>query len=321
MNLLANIRSQDNAVKYLSKSISFGRIANGYLFFGPGGVGKALTARSFIKTLMCKELDTSDNICECSVCRRIDGNNHPDVIWVKPVNSKAIKIEEIRQVSDKLNLKPYEADRIVCVIEEAHLMTREASNALLKVLEEPPGRSLIMLLSDKRELLLSTVISRCVEVRFGYVSLKDSTDIIFNNIEVTREKAAFLAGYSGGSPGYALEVEEKGLLARREEVFGALREISNGRRTVSWISEDKEILSDDIELLIMIFRDLCMFTETGGNGIVDQALVDSSLIDKFGSYSVNKIRAIIGELIEIKRAIKGNANPKLVSQVLPGIFS
>ncbi|MFQ5952384.1 MAG: AAA family ATPase, partial [Candidatus Omnitrophota bacterium] len=102
-------------------------MAKSYLFFGPEGVGRALTAKAFLMAVM-----------------NIDRLDHPDVIWINPGKNKKIKIEEVRKVRDVLNLKPYEAPVNACVIEEAHMMTVEASNALLKVLEEPPEQITVL---------------------------------------------------------------------------------------------------------------------------------------------------------------------------------
>ena len=176
---LKDIKGQDNVIRYLSNSLSSGRTSSSYLFTGPEGVGRTLVARAFVNALMCSDKPDDTTSCgRCPTCMRIASGDHPDIVWIKPEKNRSVKIDQVRGVKETLSLKPYESKMNVCVIEDAHLMTRDASNALLKVLEEPPGHSVIILVTNKKELLLETVISRCAEVRFRSLSVEDTRDSI-----------------------------------------------------------------------------------------------------------------------------------------------
>jgi len=319
MALLSDIKGQDNAVRYLSNNLRSGRIANGYLFIGPEGVGKALAAKAFLMALMCPEKGEGSACGQCPVCKRINEQSHPDVLWIRPENSRKIKIEEIRKAKDMLSLKPYESSISACVIEEAHMMTMEASNALLKVLEEPPGQALLILISNKREWLLPTVLSRCVEVRFHYLPVDETKDIMMRHSAVDKETAYFLAYFSGGSPGRALEMMDEDILARKKGITGVMESIINKKSTycVNWDKEARPELLEDLELLVMLFRDIAVGNEGLEEMVMDKGMIQTGMYDFFRDYSVDKVYEILERLIELKRALEGYANPKLVAQVLP----
>ncbi|MBU0571065.1 MAG: DNA polymerase III subunit delta' [Candidatus Omnitrophica bacterium] len=311
MVLLNDIKGQDNALRYLRNSLSAGRIANGYLFVGPLGVGKATAAKGFLMELMCGV--PGKGACgECAVCRRVDALNHPDIMWIKPEKAKRIRIGEIRKAKDMLSLKPYESSVSACVIEDAHLLTREAANALLKVLEEPPGRALVVLISGKRELLLPTVISRCMEVRFHLLSADETRNILLERSDINAEDARFLANFSGGSPGRAIAMAAGNIQARKKEISKLLDAIAAEEDPflMAWDREDRTGILEDLEFLIMFLRDAA----------AARPLVGSADPVFFDKYSTGEIYDILGRLIDLKRALEGNVNPKLVAPVLPGIL-
>lgn len=329
MLALSEIKGQNNAVRYLTKCLSSGRITNGYLFTGPEGVGKALTARAFISSLICPDRDQHRRPCMvCSSCRRIEAMEHPDVKWVLPekkenVKKKSVKIEQIRNVIEVLSLKPYEAPLIACVIEDAHLMTTEAANALLKVLEEPPGNAMIILLTSKKELLLPTVISRCSEVRFLPLAVGDTRDIIMSGSPgIGEETATFLAYFSQGSPGAALSMIEEDLESRKNEILDLMELILQSKlgSCMIWDTNDAEQIAKDLEILIMLLRDAAVAREGTYESVLNKGITSADVFRIFEGYSIDKIYQIAERAITLKFALSGNVNPKLVAQALPGML-
>jgi len=320
MVLLNEIRGQDNAVRFLSGSLRSGRTANGYLFSGPEGVGKGLAAKAFLAELMCREKaqGTRSGACgSCSVCRRIFSAEHPDVMWISPDKNKNIKIEEIRKARDMVSLKPFEASVSACVLEDAHMMTTEASNALLKVLEEPPGKSLFILISAKRELLLPTVISRCLEVPFHSLSVEETKSVLVQIASLDDKTADFLAYFSEGSPGRALEMVESNVFTRKDELVDMIGDFFREKEPscLNWDVETREDLLEDLELLILIFRDMGMKKAGLQDMVLDKRAEWED--DVLSACSMDKVYRVIGMLIDLKWALKGNANAKLVAQLLP----
>lgn len=319
MQSLKDIKGQDNAVRFLSRSISSGRLASSYLFAGPRGVGRALTAKVFIKILLCKERE--DSFCGiCPSCRKVEEGEHPDVLWIKPEKNKSIKIAEVRKIRDILNLKPYEASLSVAVIEDAHTMTSEAQNALLKVLEDTPEESIIILISDKKELLLPTVVSRCSEVRFSLLPIPDAKEIIMKETDLPPEEATFLSYYSQGSPGMAIGLVEEGVAERKEKLISIIGDIAREEYSslLNWDTENKDTLIEDIDLLVIFFRDIALGKEGMEDLILDKDLVNSEGYTFFKTWNVKELQEVVERLIKIRKALAGNVNPKLVAQALPG---
>lgn len=319
MQSLKDIKGQDNAVRFLSRSISSGRLASSYLFAGPRGVGRALTAKVFIKILLCKERE--DSFCGiCPSCRKVEEGEHPDVLWIKPEKNKSIKIAEVRKIRDILNLKPYEASLSVAVIEDAHMMTSEAQNALLKVLEDTPEESIIILISDKKELLLPTVVSRCSEVRFSLLPIPDAKEIIMKETDLPPEEATFLSYYSQGSPGMAIGLVEEGVAERKEKLISIIGDIAREEYSslLNWDTENKDTLIEDIDLLVIFFRDIALGKEGMEDLILDKDLVNSEGYTFFKTWNVKELQEVVERLIKIRKALAGNVNPKLVAQALPG---
>ena len=321
MLLLKDIKGQNNAVKYLSNCLSAGRVANSYLFTGPEGVGRASSAKAFIAELVCSE---KGGACgHCAVCRKLDALEHPDVLWIKPVKNSTIKIDEIREARELLNLKPFEAQVSVCVIEDAHMMTVEASNALLKVLEEPPGKSLIILITSKKELLLETVISRCAEVRFHALPFESAREVICKNVQdLKTEEADFLAYFSQGSPGRAMRMIEEGVSERKEEIIALIETIAGGKDPVyfNWDDENKDQLLEDLEMLVVLFRDIALEREGLREMVLDKEIIGSSVSGAYEKYSAVEIYSIIERLIKLKMDLARSINTKLAAQVLPGFL-
>jgi DNA polymerase-3 subunit delta' len=202
------------------------------------------------------------------------------------------------------------------------MMTVEASNALLKVLEEPPKGSLLILLSSKRELLLPTIVSRCTEVRFNSLSLEETEKIILEKGDANKETARFLAYFSEGSPGKALDMLEAGVLEDRKDLAEMLGRITRVKEAslLAWNKEGKDALLEDLEILIMFFRDIALDKEGLEDFLLDKDLARTEAGSFFKRYPIEKISAVIEKLIGLKRALLGNVNPKLVAQSLPLIL-
>lgn len=170
----AAFSDQQHIVQLLQRSLEKGRLAHGYLFTGSDpGVLEAM-AQTLAKTLNCAQpprrgggmaLDCCDH---CLNCQRIGHENHPDVQWIRPESkSRAITIDQIRDLMQTINLKPMEADYKVMVIVAADRLNTQAANAFLKTLEEPPARSVLILLTGEPGRVLETVVSRCLRLNFS----------------------------------------------------------------------------------------------------------------------------------------------------------
>lgn len=163
----SNLKDHKPVVDQLRRSLQRGRLAHAYLFAGPRGAGKEAVARALAKALNCLEKE-HDYCGRCDSCRRIDESVHPDIYWVRPESKgRRITIEQIRDFTKAVNLKPASARVKVGVVVDADCMGDEASNAFLKTLEEPPAQTVVVLLSNEPQRLLATTLSRCLKISFG----------------------------------------------------------------------------------------------------------------------------------------------------------
>jgi DNA polymerase-3 subunit delta' len=164
---------QEQGVALLQRSLQRGRLAHGYLFFGQQLDELEALARTLAKTLNCQQpvkvggaaVDCCD---ECLTCRKIDSQTHADVHWVRPESRlRVILVDQMRELMREIQLKPTEAEFKVAVIVGADRLKTEAANAFLKTLEEPPPKSVLILLSTEPGRILETILSRCLRLNFA----------------------------------------------------------------------------------------------------------------------------------------------------------
>ncbi len=170
-----DVKIQPALAGRLQHCLRSGRLAHAWLFAGPRHSGKEEMARALAKALNCSQRE--DDACPtpeanetalCDSCRRIENGSHPDVYWLYPESkSRRIGVEQIREFESAVNLKPSCARVKVGVIVDADCMTENASNAFLKTLEEPPGNTVLVLLTTQPDRLLTTIRSRCLRLSFG----------------------------------------------------------------------------------------------------------------------------------------------------------
>lgn len=221
------IVGQDLVLRYLSHGLEINRLSPSLLFVGPEGVGKKTTALGLAKFFQCARTRNSGlaspSLCcdQCPACSRVNAQNHTDVLLInrpfqaallreKPESQTAIKIEAIRHLDKFLRLRAMEGRRRVAIIDEAERMTHEAANALLKVLEEPPTNTQIVLIAVDLHSLLPTIVSRCSVLTFKPVPTPILVEWLERTQGIAHEEAEKLADHSGGSFAKALAHKERG---------------------------------------------------------------------------------------------------------------
>ena len=216
-----NIYGQDLAISILESAIAKEHVAPAYLFSGPEGVGRKKTAKIFIKAILEKNKNKE------SISRKIESNNHPDLLWIEPTyivqgkiisQTKArsenmsiksppqIRLNQIKEIINFLGKNPFESEKSIVIIEDIEKINESASNALLKTLEETIT-GLFILITQRPEKLLSTIKSRCQLVPFIRLNDNEVKNVI-NKLKFTQETdnideelIADLIDFSCGSPG------------------------------------------------------------------------------------------------------------------------
>jgi DNA polymerase-3 subunit delta' len=168
-----NFPRQTQGVQLLQRSLARGRLGHAYLFTGHQLEELETLARTLAKTLNCLQPVktggvTTDCCDECLSCRKIDNESYPDVHWARPESrSRVVTVEQMRELMREIQLKPTEAGYKVAIIAAADRLNTQAANAFLKTLEEPPARTVLILLSTEPQRILETILSRCLRLNFS----------------------------------------------------------------------------------------------------------------------------------------------------------
>lgn len=236
----SDIRDQTVSVRLLRNSIERERIPNGLLLWGPSGVGKYLAALQMAKAVNCTE-PGADPCDTCLSCRKVDSGNHPDLFTVSPVKkSRIIDVAAIDTLIEMASLRPYEGAWRVFLILEAERMRGPAQNHLLKTLEEPPGQSLFILISEQPQLLMPTIRSRCQAIRFGGLTPKTVQELLVQHRALDEEEAHAIAAVSQGQMSRAFDLVDSD---RREIVFDIIARLNDGEDPLGLSEEFAKFLS------------------------------------------------------------------------------
>lgn len=220
--LWEKVQGQPGAVDLLRRTITQNRVVSGYLFTGPEGVGKDLAASVFARALNCR-VEPGEGCGECPECRAIARGVHPDLHRLSPSSrSRQIVIEQVRRMRASVYQSARGDNWKIFLIDEADRMNSAAQNAFLKTLEEPPPKTVLILITSQPGILLPTIRSRCQSVTFVAWPFSLMKPFLEERAGLSGEESFVLHSLSGGCPGRALRFHREGLLETRREVIGRL---------------------------------------------------------------------------------------------------
>jgi len=331
-----SIIGQEHSIRFLTILLQKGKIPNALLFTGPEGVGKKMAAFSFAMAANCAGMNKSpkkssgQNIEEfvfptepcgtCKYCRKFDSGSHPDFIRIDP-DGQVTKIAQIRELRQILSMKPFEARLRIAVISKAHTLNQEASNALLKVLEEPPHRTILILITPQISDLLPTIVSRCQHIRFQPIPVKLLVAELAKDPAIDQKEAELMAAMANGSFSRALALKNTDWMFRRNWIIKETENMNTGSTGVFLAlaekiakSKDKESIHDLLEMMKTWHRDL-LIAKYCPDKIINKDLMET-VRNVSQRHHQNTLMNRVSAVEQAQKEIDANVNPRLVLENL-----
>ncbi len=307
--------------QFLKKSAESGKLPHGLLFCGQGQLGKKTLAIELVKFLNCQSVNRlrphtneigSDGPCQiCRNCQDIKKGVYPDFVLVEsdPLREQ-IQISQMRNLIEKLSLRPYSALFKIAIIDRAHLMSQEAQSCFLKFLEEPKGNVVLILVTEYPRLLLPTILSRVQKLRFFPVKSTEIENYLLSQ-GIPEEKTKYLSSFSFGKPGQALDfLLNPQKLDNQKKYISDLIKIGNSdlasrfQYAKSLVEKKADVETKDskevLDTWLRYFRNIFL---SRLNGKKDEA---------FKEYPLSKLKDII-ELIQTTNFLVSTTNVNLKS--------
>ncbi len=323
-----DVPGQKEASEFFRRAIDSGRLAHAYILIGPEGVGKRALAKAAAAYLFCSERG-GDSCGKCRSCRMIASDQFGDLHrYLRPEGKAQLPVEVIEEFQRHVYLKPVESSHKVFILEEADKLNVAGANKLLKVLEEPPPESLILLLAlDVRD-FLPTILSRCHVVHLRPMPAEALAKELVSP-SVTPEQARYLAAFTTGSPGLARQLATPEFFAERDWLIDLAAKLDRRTRFAaademfkrSGDKDDaaqgrREMLTRFLDVLALFYRDVLaasLGSDAGSSANADRAADVTALA---GRLDAESLQGILGAIESAREAVAFNANQKLLLENL-----
>lgn len=308
--------------KILHRVLKQKKLPNSMIFAGPEGIGKKKTALVVAKALNCLK-KTSDSCEECAHCKAVNNGNFPDVMVISP-SKDVLKIDQMRLLKDTAYLKPMAGRKRVFIVCEAEKMNEEASNSLLKVLEEPPPFSHIILVTPNPYRILPTLKSRCQLFPFTPIPKEEIQKALVSR-GFQPEKARILSLLVNGNLVRALSLDWEEVRSRRNRAWSLFLALHNREKAASLLqklsvsrSVDKEDLEKILEILASFCRDVILIKEQANPEFLLNPDYEKDIRDMAPSLSLNQTMDFLSEMDFAISALRRNLN---VNILVSSVFS
>ena len=325
-----DILAQDHIIDHFKKAMKADHLSHAYIFTGQDGIGKTLFAKEFIKALFCKN-DEIDSCNSCLNCIRIEKNSHPDVLWTEiEEKAKFIKIENIRNLQHSVRLSPLESDYKIFIIKDADRMNEEASNCLLKTLEEPSPNTIIILISNSIASIKETIRSRCQIIRFHPIPTHIIENQLAGKSDADANKIGWASRFCSGSLGNALDLLDDNYYDINNDIVTRMTEpdmdnlvfaeeiIDSYLSSEDSLEEKRQTLKRILHCILQLYRDLLIVKVRNGHDVQQEkmSLVNADREDALQRHvnclTQEQIINVIDEILVSIKYIDFNLNINLL---------
>lgn len=332
---------QKHIIRTLQNAIRENKLSHAYLFCGPRGTGKTSAAKILAKAVNCEQGMSGEPCNECDACKRITAGAVMDVLEIDAASNRGV--EEIRDLREKVKYAPTEVRHKVYIIDEVHMLTTEAFNALLKTLEEPPPHVMFILATTEPHRLPATVISRCQRFDFRRISLDEQTEHLKGicqqeNIEYDDEAIGYIARLSDGGMRDAISIlDQISSFTAGHITYEQVLNMTGGIPSSQFAELARKLLNGDIggvlqmiedfmqegksadkcmENLLYYFRDLLMIKMVpASDKLTERVLEPHDFAEMAEMYSREQLFAIIDTLNQYQTEMKYALQPQMLFEV------
>ncbi|MDH5232045.1 MAG: DNA polymerase III subunit delta' [Gammaproteobacteria bacterium] len=297
----------------LSTAYSQECLPHGLLFCGSRGVGKKGFAFALAQMVLCEHSMESSQACgQCKSCQLFTAHNHPDLKLTEPDDEhKPIKVNQVREIIDFMNLMPHTSSHRVVIIDQAQQLNHNAANSLLKSLEEPPANSLLILITHRPSALLGTIRSRCRQVLFPAVETALASSWLADQVP---GDVNLLLNLSHGGPLLARELAASDYLQLRQQCFEDWLGLnSNNMLSIAnkWVKCGLENVFVMLDSWIM---DLIRFKAANDDRLIRNQDLSSQLINLVKHLDMSKLMRLQQQLLERQSQVQQNINANLLAE-------
>jgi DNA polymerase-3 subunit delta' len=330
-----NLTGHGHLLDLMARAAVRGSLPPSLIFAGPEGVGKRMAALGLAQLVNCLTppadpdgLQAPDACGECASCKRIARGVHADVLLVEPGDNGSIKLDQIREATERTAYRPFEGRRRVVIIDKADEILVEGQNALLKTLEEPPTASSFVLVTSRPGLLLPTVRSRCQHLRFGPLAPAEVAAVLMRDHAFTEADAHAAAALSDGSIGVALDGGTDAAVEARDAASRMLQGVADAtdprRRLESAKAlmgsgrgvSDRDELTRRLHAVSSILRDLGVLLSRADERSLANADLKPLLEGLQRSFDSERALRAFSAVDRALSALDRNASPKIVADWL-----
>ncbi|MBS3818788.1 DNA polymerase III subunit delta' [bacterium] len=316
-----DILGNQRVKKILKRSLKKQKVPHSLIFSGPPGVGKKEMALILAKALNC--LKETEDACEvCPNCGAINKGHFPDVLEIQP-EKEVIKIEQMRMMKEVAHLKPMGGRKKFFAVNEAEKMSEEASNSLLKILEEPPSFSHVVLVTSNPYLLLPTIRSRCQQLDFSPISPQDIEKILKER-GYKEERAKVISLLVQGNMNRALSLEWEEIQEKRNQAWNFFLSFVEKKEKITPFIDDfltsssnqREELKQFLEIFASFCRDFLLIKEKGGQDFLINLDYEGKIKDVSESWSTEQTVHLLEKIDSMIYSVERNLNINLLKSSL-----